>query len=352
LTAKDEIYMKRCFELARKGLGLTRANPLVGCVILHGDRIIGEGYHHEFGGPHAEVNAIRSVKEQHLLPESTLYCNMEPCAHHGKTPPCSVLICQKGIRKVVISNTDPFPSVNGAGIRQMEAAGIEVSKGCLEQEGYHLNRRFLHFHGEKRPYVILKWARTRDGFIDFVREPGDPVGTNWITDRVSRTLVHKWRSEETAVMIGTHTVITDNPRLNVRRWTGMDPVRITIDRKGRLANDSRILDGSQDTLVFTGVSGKYSGRTRSIPVDPSYDLDDLMVELYEQQILSVFVEGGAELHRSFIESGLWDEARVFTGKVSFGQGVKAPEIPGEPAERLGFGDTRLDLYLNHHPPLH
>ncbi len=341
--------MRRCFELARKGLGLTRTNPLVGSVIVHHGRIIGEGYHHEFGGPHAEVNAIRAVRDQSLLSDSTLYCNLEPCAHHGKTPPCSMLVHQKGIRRVVISNLDPFPSVNGQGIKYMEEAGVEVHRGCLEDEGYQLNRRFFHFHEKKRPWVILKWAQTQDGFLDVVREPGDPVGTNWITDDVSRTLVHKWRSEEAAIMVGTNTVIADNPRLNIRRWTGDQPVRITLDRKGRLPGDARILDGSQDTIVFSGVPGKYSGRTRSIHVDPSYDLEDLMEELYDQQLVSVLVEGGADLLTSFINSGLWDEARVFTGKVSFSQGVQAPFLMTDPVEKLRFNETTLEIFTNHIP---
>lgn len=352
MTDKDKIYMRRCFELARKGLGLTRTNPLVGSVIVYKDRIIGEGYHHEFGGPHAEVNAIRSVKDPSLLPYSTLYCSLEPCAHHGKTPPCSMLIQQKGIRRVVISNTDPFPSVNGEGVRQMEKCGISVETGCLEEEGYQLNRRFFHFHYKRRPYVILKWAQTQDGFMDVVREPGDPVGTNWITGELSRTLVHKWRSEEAAIMIGTNTIISDNPRLNVRRWTGDQPVRITFDRKGKLSPDAHVLDGNQDTLVFTGVPGKYSGRTRSLYIDPSYDIDDLMMELYDQHILSVFVEGGAQLHNSFLESGLWDEARIFTGKMSFSQGVSAPVMKGDPVETLIFKETILEVFTNHPVPVH
>jgi diaminohydroxyphosphoribosylaminopyrimidine deaminase/5-amino-6-(5-phosphoribosylamino)uracil reductase len=349
LEERDEIYMRRCFELARKGLGITRSNPLVGCVIVHGDRIIGEGYHHEFGGPHAEVNAIRSVKDPGLFPASTLYCNMEPCAHHGKTPPCSALIIQKGIRKVVISNTDPFPSVNGLGIQQMRDAGVEVRTDCLEEEGNRLNRRFLHFHRKKKPYVILKWAQTQDGYIDLVREAGDPEGTNWITDEISRTLVHKWRSEEAAIMVGTNTVISDNPRLNLRRWTGDQPLRITFDRNGRLPPGARILDGSQETIVFTGVTGKYSGRTRSVHVDPSYEISDLLEELYDQQVISVLVEGGARLHQAFIGSGLWDEARVFTGKMKFAGGVRAPVIGKEPSERFYFRETLLEIYNNYDP---
>ena len=346
MIEKDKIYMRRCFELARKGLGLTRTNPLVGCVIVHNDRIIGEGYHHEFGGPHAEVNAIRSVKDSSIFPEATLYCNLEPCAHHGKTPPCSNLITQKRIRRVVISNMDPFPSVNGQGISQMEKGGIQVETGFLAGEGFHLNRRFFLFLNKKRPYIILKWAQTADGFIDFVRELDDPVGTNWIAGEECRTLVHKWRSEEAAVMVGTNTVINDNPRLNVRRWTGNNPVRITIDKNGRLPGSPNILDGKQDTIVFSGVHGKYSGKTRSIQIDPSYELGDLLEELYDQKIISVFVEGGTKLLESFLQSGLWDEARVFTGKMSFSQGVKAPEFIETPDESLLLGDTKLELFRN------
>jgi diaminohydroxyphosphoribosylaminopyrimidine deaminase/5-amino-6-(5-phosphoribosylamino)uracil reductase len=338
--------MRRCFELARKGLGLTNTNPLVGCVIVHNDRIVGEGYHHEFGGPHAEVNAFRSVKDSSIFPEATMYCNLEPCAHHGKTPPCSMLIVQKGIRRVVISNLDPFPSVNGKGVKQMEDAGIQVESDCLAEEGYYLNRRFFIYQKKRRPYVVLKWAQTIDGFIDLEREPGDPVGTNWITGEVCRTLVHKWRSEEAAILVGTNTVMSDNPRLNVRRWSGDNPVRITLDRKGRLSGSSNILDGKQDTIVFAGIPGQYSGKTRSIQVDPSYELEDLLEELFDQQIISILVEGGAQLLESFLKSGLWDEARVFTGKMSFSQGVNAPELHKTPDETLVFNDTKLKWYNN------
>lgn len=352
MEANDEIYMHRCLELARKGLGLTRTNPLVGCVIVHHDRIIGEGYHHEFGGPHAEVNAIRSVKDPSLLAEATLYANLEPCAHHGKTPPCSMLIHQRGIRRVVISNIDPFPRVDGRGVRYLRDKGVKVETGCLEQEGYYLNRRFFTYHQKRRPYVILKWAQTMDGFIDLLREPGDPIGTNWITDEISRTLVHKWRSEEAGIMVGTNTVVKDNPRLNIRRWTGDPPVRITMDRNGRIFEGSHILDGSRETIVFTGVPGKYSGKTRSIHMDSSYALEDLLEELADQKIISLFVEGGASLLESFLDSGLWDEARVFTGNRSFSQGVRAPGMEDSPDETIFFNDTRLELFRNRKEPVH
>lgn len=346
LTEKDNIYMRRCFELARKGLGMTKTNPLVGSVIVHNGRIIGEGFHHEFGGPHAEVNAIRSVKDRTLLPESTLYCSLEPCAHHGKTPPCSMMIKQNEIGRVVISNSDPFPSVNGEGIRFMKGSGIEVETDCLADEGYHLNRRFFRYLTSKRPYVVLKWAQTTDGFIDLEREPGESEGPRWITDKVNRTLVHKWRSEEAAIMVGTNTVITDNPSLNVRRWTGENPIRITMDRSGRLPDGAHILDGKQDTMIFTGVPGKYSGKTRSIHIDPSYELGDVLEELYDQKVISLFVEGGARLLTSFIEAGLWDEARVFTGKMAFSQGVGAPNLDMAAEETLYFSDTKLEVFKN------
>ena len=346
ITEKDKIYMRRCFELARKGLGMTRANPLVGAVIVHGDQIIGEGYHHEFGGPHAEVNAIRSVRDPSLFPESTLYCNLEPCSHHGKTPPCTILIRQKGLLRVVISNHDPFPSVNGKGIRQLEETGIEVTQDCLEEEGYHLNRRFFHYVNYRRPYVILKWAQTADGFIDLEREPGNQDGPRWISGELSRTLVHKWRSEESAIMVGTNTVLTDNPILTVRRWTGENPVRITLDRNGRLPESAEILDGTQETIVFTGVPRNYSGKIHLVHADPSYEMVDVMEELFDRQIVSVLVEGGARLHEAFLESGLWDEARIFTGKMLFTQGVKAPEMKEDPDERFQIGDTKLEIFRN------
>jgi diaminohydroxyphosphoribosylaminopyrimidine deaminase/5-amino-6-(5-phosphoribosylamino)uracil reductase len=346
ITERDKIYMRRCFELARKGLGMTKANPIVGAVIVQNDRIIGEGYHHEFGGPHAEVNAIRSVKEPSLISGSTLYCSLEPCSHHGKTPPCSILIQQKGIKRVVVSNPDPFPSVNGRGLKYLEEAGIAVEKGCLEEEGAHLNRRFFHYVNYRRPYVILKWAKTADGFIDLEREPGDREGPRWISDAVSRTLVHKWRSEEPAIMVGTNTVLTDNPDLTVRRWTGVNPVRITLDRNGRLPASSKILDGKNETIVFTSAFRNYSGKIQVVQADRSYRMVDVMEELFDRQIVSVLVEGGATLHNSFLETGLWDEARVFTGKMLFAQGVKAPEIDEIAAETLHMGNTKLEIFRN------
>ncbi|MDA3821967.1 MAG: bifunctional diaminohydroxyphosphoribosylaminopyrimidine deaminase/5-amino-6-(5-phosphoribosylamino)uracil reductase RibD [Bacteroidales bacterium] len=285
MYSRDEIYMRRSMELASHGLGNTRTNPLVGSVIVYDDKIIGEGYHHEYGGPHAEVNAIRNVKDKSLLAKSTIYVNFEPCSHFGKTPPCSTLITSPKIPRVVVANVDPFPSVSGKGIEALRKGGAEVIVGVLGAEGEFLNRRFLTFHRKKRPYVILKWAQTADGFIDIERQEGDPVGTNWITDEVSRTLVHKWRSEESGLMVGTNTVIADNPKLNVRRWTGNSPLRIVFDRNGRIPESANILDSSQDTLVFTCVQEKYSGKTNSVLIDHDYQMIDILKELYDQKIM-------------------------------------------------------------------
>lgn len=343
----DKKYMRRCFELASHGLGLTRTNPLVGSVIVHNDRIIGEGYHHEYGGPHAEVNAIRNVKDKSLLSESTIYINMEPCSHFGKTPPCSTLISNHKIPRVVISNADPFPSVSGRGIEALQKTGADVEVGLLEGEGTFVNRRFLRFHTKKRPYVILKWAETADGFIDLNRQPGDPVGTNWITNEVARTLVHKWRSEEAGLMVGTDTILADNPKLNVRRWKGNSPLRIAMDRNGRIPETANILDGSLDTLIFTSDQEKYSGKTNSIIIDHDASIEDLLDELYGLKIISLFVEGGQKLHNSFINSGIWDEARVFHGNNTFSAGVKAPQMYTSPDEEFPFENSSLKIFYNH-----
>ncbi len=338
--------MRRCFELASHGLGNTKTNPLVGSVIVHNDKIIGEGYHHEYGGPHAEVNAIRRVKDKSLLQDSTIYINLEPCSHFGKTPPCSTLILNHKIPRAVISNSDPFPSVSGRGIEALKKGGTEVNYGVLENEGAYLNRRFLTFHKRKRPYIILKWAETSDGFIDIERQEGDPVGTNWITDEIARTLVHKWRSEEAGLMAGTNTIIADNPKLNVRRWKGNSPLRITFDRNGRIPESANILDNSQDTLVFTCQQEKYSGKTNSVLIDHETHMEDVLSELFDQKIISILVEGGQQVHQAFITSGLWDEARVFKGRMMFSQGVKAPVIDQSAAEILQFENSELAIFYN------
>jgi diaminohydroxyphosphoribosylaminopyrimidine deaminase/5-amino-6-(5-phosphoribosylamino)uracil reductase len=346
-TAKDELYMRRCLELARKGLGLTRQNPLVGSVVVYNDLIIGEGYHHEYGGPHAEVNAINSVKDQSLLNKSSLYVNLEPCSHFGKTPPCSLLIQEKGIPRVVIGCSDSNPEVSGKGIKNLKSIGTEVISGVLEKESRYLNRRFFTFHEQKRPYIILKWAQTPDGFIDKERKAGENPEPSWITNHTSRMLVHKWRAEEISIMAGTNTIILDNPELNVREWPGENPLRIAPDKNGRLFEGLKILDGASPTLIFSGSKTNSRKNLEYVQLPPGhFEIAGFLKEIYKMKILSVFVEGGARLTQSFINSGLWDEAFVFVGNNKFIEGVKAPLIISECEEKFEFRGSMLNIYRN------
>ncbi len=338
-----EFFMQRCIDLARLGMGSVAPNPMVGCVIVHNGLIIGEGYHEKFGQAHAEVNAIRSVHNQELLTESTLYVSLEPCAHFGKTPPCSDLIIEKRISNVVIGTVDPFAQVAGLGIARMKKAGIEVELGVLEKECRELNRRFFTFHENKRPYVLLKWAQTLDGFIDTDRtETQHPT---WITNALSKRLVHKQRSEESAILIGTNTAEFDNPALTVREWTGNQPIRMVIDRTGRLDQKLHIFDGKVPTWVFTEQVRPDVGNIQFIGLDFSRDiLLQLLSALYERDILSVVVEGGSVLLNSFIQDELWDEAFVYTGNQFFGRGVSAPMISGETMAIEILDDCRLHVF--------
>jgi diaminohydroxyphosphoribosylaminopyrimidine deaminase/5-amino-6-(5-phosphoribosylamino)uracil reductase len=249
-----ETYINRCLELALPGLGNTAPNPMVGSVIVHGWHIIGEGFHHRFGGPHAEVNAVNSVKDKTLLRNSVLYVNLEPCSHSGKTPPCAEMIIEAGIPEVVIGTADPNPIVSGNGIKKLEHAGIRVTTGILEKQCIALNRRFITFHSRKRPYIILKWAQTSDGFIDVLRENQGISRPTWISNEISRKLVHKWRSEEQAILVGTQTAILDNPQLNVREWTGNSPIRMVIDRQLKLSKKLNLFNNSSTTIVFNEFS--------------------------------------------------------------------------------------------------
>ena len=339
------IFMQRCLDLALLGMGDVAPNPMVGCVIVHNGKIIGEGYHEKYGQPHAEVNAIRSVKKQELLSESTLYVSLEPCAHFGKTPPCSDLIIEKRIPKVVIGTIDPFAEVAGKGIERMKNAGIDVEVGVLEKESRNLNRRFFTFHEQKRPYIILKWAQTLDGFIDTDRtEKKHPT---WITNALSKRLVHKQRSEESAILIGTNTAEFDNPALTVREWTGNQPVRMVIDRIGRLDPGLHIFDGKAPTWVFTALERPDFENLKFIMLDFDRNiLPQMMAELYRREILSVIVEGGSELLNSFLELNFWDEAFVYTGNQFFGKGVAAPHISGKTIAFRKLDDCKLHVFRN------
>jgi len=342
----DSIYMKRCIELALKGEGFTRPNPVVGSVIVCRGKIIGEGFHLKAGGPHAEVNAINSVTDSSLLKESTLYVTLEPCSHYGKTPPCADLIIEKGIKRVVAGTTDTTAKVAGKGFERLREAGVEVIRGVMETECRHLNRRFFTFHEKKRPYVILKWAQSADGFIDLIRKPGDAAEPNWITGPVERVLVHRWRAEEDALLTGGETIRTDNPALNVRFWSGPDPVKVIVTKSGKLPLDSKVFDNPDNLLVFTSSASTDLPGRHIITSGTVIPAVDILKGLYENGIQSVIVEGGAAVLSAYIREGLWDEARIFTGRKTFAEGVKAPAIGGKSTGIHQFPASSLEIRIN------
>lgn len=334
--------MLRALELATLGRGSVSPNPMVGCVIEHQGRIIGEGWHQRYGEAHAERNAIFSVQpeDEHLLPESTAYVTLEPCSHYGKQPPCANLLIEKGIKRVVCCNDDPNPLVAGQGFTKLRAAGIDVETGLLEEEGLKLNARFFTFIEKKRPYIILKWAEATDGFIG--AENGQPVK---ISGDLSHRLVHRWRSEEDAIMVGTTTARNDNPRLNTRLWTGTNPIRIVVDRNLSLPADLHLFDGSQPTIVYHQSGQPYQNKS-NLTYAVARSIPELLADLYARNIQSVLVEGGAALLRSFMEIGLWDEMRVFRSNTMLHKGVKAPTVQGELVNREKVGDDELSVYKN------
>ncbi len=333
--------MKRCLELANLGKGTAQPNPMVGSVIVHNNKIIGEGFHKNCGEAHAEVNAINSVKNKSLLKESTLYVNLEPCAHQGRTPACSLLIIEKEIPNVTIGCVDTFSEVSGKGIKMLKNAGINVKVGVLETESQWLNRRFFTFHEKKRPYIILKWAETIDGYIDINRENPEQKA-EWITNEISRKLVHKWRTEEPAIMIGTNTAKLDNPELNVRAWSGKNPIRITIDRYLELPKELNLFDKSITTIIFTEIEKESENNLEFIKIDFHKEIhNQILFHLHKKEIQSIIIEGGKEFLDSFISKNLWDEARVFVGEKHFYDGVKAPKILGKIAATEYLEETKL-----------
>ncbi len=335
---EDKLYMLRAMELAKLGLGSVSPNPMVGCVIVHGNQIIGEGWHQKYGGPHAEVMAIGQVKNKALLPESTVFVSLEPCAHFGKTPPCADLLVNHRVKKVVISNKDINPLVAGSGIQKLRNAGIQVQEDFLLNEGEEVNKRFFTFFKNKRPYIILKWAQTADGFI--ARENYD---SKWISSPLSRKLVHKWRSEEDAIMIGTNTAKYDNPMLNVRDWSGKNPVRIVMDRHLKLAENLHVFDRDQMTIVYNLMTDSKDKNLEYVKLSPNHFWENIFSDLHQRKIQSVIVEGGATILKELIEGGMWDEARVFVSQTIFGKGIVAPFIKG--IERLETTITGDKLYI-------
>jgi len=322
-VTKHETYITRCLQIAKNGLGTTRPNPMVGTIIVHNDTIIAEGYTSKYGGNHAEVNAINSVKNKSLLTESTIYVTLEPCSHYGKTPPCSDLIIESKIPNVVIGCVDDNPEVAGKGIKKLMDAGVTVTVGILEAECKTHHKRFFTFHNKKRPYIILKWAQTSNGFIaPKTKNEQKPV---WITNKTSRQLVHKWRAEEQAILVGTNTVIKDNPSLTVRDWTGENPIRVVLDRNNLLDNEYAIFNDDAETIT---------------------SVKDICNHLYTQNINSIIIEGGAKTLQIFINEGLWDEARVFIGKTEFNDGVRSPRFSGILISEEKILDDTLRIYKN------
>jgi diaminohydroxyphosphoribosylaminopyrimidine deaminase/5-amino-6-(5-phosphoribosylamino)uracil reductase len=337
--------MQRCLELAQNGHKSVSPNPMVGSVIVYRDKIIGEGYHGFHGGPHAEVVALSRVKDTQLLPHCTLYVNLEPCAHHGKTPPCADLIINMGIRKVVIGAQDVFPEVNGKGIAKLRNGGVEVISNVLLAECESLNRRFFTFHRQSRPYIILKWAQSADGYM-----ARTDYSSKWISNDYSRLLVHLWRSEEASILVGYNTALHDNPQLNSRDMSLHNPVRIVLDRDNNLGNDLWLKDGTVPTLIFTqNLEPANSPFLEYISTSFRPDVLPYAVAsaLYERNIQSLIIEGGSSVLKLFIEEGLWDEARVFTGTQYFEAGFKAPDLDRIPADQVELKQDKLKIFYNY-----
>jgi diaminohydroxyphosphoribosylaminopyrimidine deaminase / 5-amino-6-(5-phosphoribosylamino)uracil reductase len=336
---RDELYMRRALELARRGQGAVSPNPMVGCVIVHDEQIIGEGWHMLYGGPHAEVNAIRNVQDKQLLPESTVYVTLEPCSHFGKTPPCADLLMENKVKKVVICNLDTNPLVAGKGVAKLQKAGIEVVSGVLEAEGRKLNKRFFTFMEQKRPYIILKWAETADGFV--ARENFD---SKWISNAFSRQMVHRLRAEEDAILVGTRTAEYDNPQLNVRNWSGKNPLRLVIDKQLRLSPKLKLFDGTLPTICYNLHKTEEKAGYSLVALPEEVFLESLLSDLYQRKVQSLIVEGGSTLLKAFIEKGLWDEAMIFKAPVTFGKGIQAPLLRGTLVDEKRILDNSLFNY--------
>ncbi|MHA7130475.1 bifunctional diaminohydroxyphosphoribosylaminopyrimidine deaminase/5-amino-6-(5-phosphoribosylamino)uracil reductase RibD [Algoriphagus namhaensis] len=337
----DESYMRRALELAELGRGHVSPNPMVGCVIVYDGKIIGEGYHREYGQAHAEVNAVHSVSDKDLLSKATVYVTLEPCAHFGKTPPCANLLVEKKVQRVVIAAVDSNPLVGGKGIQILKEAGIDVESGVLEKEARMQNRRFFTQIEKKRPYVILKWAQTLDGFV-----ARSDYSSKWISNASSRRLVHKWRAEEDAILVGKSTAKYDNPALNVREWTGPDPLRLVIDSKLELPANLKLFDRQTPTICYNTLKSEQTENLEWVQLQKDFSTQDILDDLYARKVQSVLVEGGAFVLNKFLEAELWDEARVFTSQNTFGAGIFAPVLKQPHQEYLHIDGDLLQVYYH------
>ncbi len=339
----DQVYIKRCIELAEKALGKTYPNPLVGSVIVYNDRIIGEGFHKKAGEPHAEINAINSIKDEdkHLIPESTIYVSLEPCAHFGKTPPCALKIKELGFKKVVIGAMDSHDKVNGKGKKIISDAGIEVVSSVLEGECRQLNKRFFTYHEKKRPFIILKWAQSADGFMDKDFKPIQ------ISNSLSKQFVHQMRSEEHAILVGKNTALHDNPSLTVREVEGRNPIRILIDFNLEVSQDSNIYNDEAETIIFNSIKNFEDKNLKFIKIERQNSLNQILEKLYELQIQSVIIEGGRFTLQEFINQNLWDEALIFKNpNLNLENGTKAPEFNFNPKKKENLRDTEVLFFSN------
>ena len=345
----DEKYMRRALQLARNGMMFASPNPMVGAVIVHEGKIIGEGFHRRCGEGHAEVNAVASVSQPQLLPHSTIYVTLEPCSHYGKTPPCAQLIIDKKIPRVVIGSLDPFEKVSGRGVKMLQDAGVEVVHGVLDEECRQLNAKFITAHTLHRPFITLKWAQSADGFIDHIRTVENRDAARFSTTQ-STTLVHKLRATHDAIMVGSKTVINDNPSLDCRLWDGNSPIRVILDRNGAISCDAKVFASNpQHTLYFTSVErSDISSQVTQIVVDKNATLAEIMSILYKRNITSVLVEGGATLLQNAIDQNLWDIARIETATFSLGNNgsTTAPSLPLMPSKHTKIGENNVDFYLN------
>ncbi|UKT65494.1 bifunctional diaminohydroxyphosphoribosylaminopyrimidine deaminase/5-amino-6-(5-phosphoribosylamino)uracil reductase RibD [Pedobacter mucosus] len=345
----DEFYIKRCLELASIGMGKVSPNPMVGCVIVVNDQIIGEGFHQEFGKAHAEPNAVQSVFDKYgesaaaLLSQATAYVNLEPCAHFGKTPPCADLLIQHKLKKVVIGNRDPFAGVDGKGIEKLKNAGIEVISGILDDECRFLNRRFFTRIEKQRPFVILKWAETANGY--FATQDGHQ---KWISGALAKRLAHQWRTEEDAILVGKQTAIIDNPHLTAREWPGKNPVRLVIDKNLEVPFSNHIFNNQAKTIILNEVKTDVIGNIHYIQMEDMhfYLPQKIAFQLYLMDIQSVIIEGGAKILKQFLDADLWDEARIFTSSNSWTEGIRSPIINGNLQEQISVGNDKLSIYIN------
>lgn len=340
---QEEFYIRRCIELAQKAIGNTYPNPLVGSVIVHNDKIIGEGYHHKAGENHAEINAINSVEEKSLIPESTIYVSLEPCAHFGKTPPCALKIVELGFKKVVIGAMDSHDKVNGKGKKIIQEAGIEVVSGVLEKECIELNKRFFTYHEKRRPFIILKWAESGDRFMDKDFKPTQ------ISNALTKQFVHQLRSNEHSILIGTMTALRDNPSLTTREIVGRNPIRILIDIDLKVPKDFNVYSNEAETLVFNSVKEGDEGNIKFIKTSRENFIANMLKTLYELQIQSIIVEGGSLVLQQFIDAGLWDETIIIKNKnLLLENGTKAPRFSKTPIDTRDFRDNVIEFYKNSH----